>query len=218
MRKRLSGGQKWFLRPYFSLIRGMFVFRSCLRFSFQAPEVPEPRVRKSPQKQPKIEIIAKIDFWGLNYPLRCLLNLKHVVQYAGHINKTFWTIKIWLGRQVGCGTVKIWTKIALILPHIALYFKLPWPPLPTLSNLCGSKWRVDVSRIYVVCFKFNQLLRGSFRPQKSILAIIANFGYFWGLFLALSLGTSGSRNENLRPLFNTNIPSISGKYGLRTHF
>ena len=119
---------------------------------------------------------------------------------------------------MGCGTVKIWTKIALILPHIAPYFKLPWPPLPTLSNLCGSKWRVDVSRIYVVCFKFNQLLRGSFRPQKSILAIIANFGYFWGLFLALSLGTSGSRNENLRPLFNTNIPSISGKYGPKNHF
>ena len=140
------------------------------------------------------------------------------MQYAGHINKTFWTIKIWLGRQVGCGTVKIWTKIALILPHIALYFKLPWPPLPTLSNLCGSKWRVDVSRIYVVCFKFNQLLRGSFRPQKSILAIIANFGYFWGLFLALSLGTSGSRNENLRPLFNTNISPISGKHGFKNHF
>ena len=28
MRKRLSGGQKWFLKPYFPLIRGMFVFRS----------------------------------------------------------------------------------------------------------------------------------------------------------------------------------------------
>ena len=38
MRKRLSGGQKWFLKPYFSLIkiRGMFVFRSGLRFSFRA--------------------------------------------------------------------------------------------------------------------------------------------------------------------------------------
>ena len=46
MRKRLSGGQKWFLRPYFSLIRGMFVFRSGVRFLFGALEVPEPRVRK----------------------------------------------------------------------------------------------------------------------------------------------------------------------------
>ena len=46
MRKRVSSGQKWFLRPYFPLIRGMFVFRSGLRFSFRALEVPEPRVRK----------------------------------------------------------------------------------------------------------------------------------------------------------------------------
>ena len=46
MRKRLSSGQKWFLRPYFPLIRGMFEFRSGLRFSFRALEVPEPRVRK----------------------------------------------------------------------------------------------------------------------------------------------------------------------------
>ena len=48
MRKRLSGGQKWFLKPYFPVIRGMFVFRSGLRFSFRALEVPEPRVRKRP--------------------------------------------------------------------------------------------------------------------------------------------------------------------------
>ena len=45
MRKRLSSGQKWFLRPYFPLIRGMFLLRSGLRFSFRALEVPEPRVR-----------------------------------------------------------------------------------------------------------------------------------------------------------------------------
>ena len=48
MRKRLSSGQKWSLRPHFPLIRGMFVFRSGLRFLFQALEVPEPRVRKRP--------------------------------------------------------------------------------------------------------------------------------------------------------------------------
>ena len=39
MRKWLSSGQKWFLRPYFPLIRGMFVFRSGLRFSFWTLEV-----------------------------------------------------------------------------------------------------------------------------------------------------------------------------------
>ena len=32
MRKRLSSGQKWFLRPYFPLIRGMFLLRSSLNF------------------------------------------------------------------------------------------------------------------------------------------------------------------------------------------
>ena len=48
MRKRLSSGQKWFLRPYFPLIRGMFVIRCGLRFSFRALEVPDPRVRKRP--------------------------------------------------------------------------------------------------------------------------------------------------------------------------
>ena len=32
----------------FPLIRGMFVFRSGLRFSFRALKVPEPRVRKRP--------------------------------------------------------------------------------------------------------------------------------------------------------------------------
>ena len=48
MRKRLSGGQKWFLKPYFPLIRGMFVFRSGLRFLFRPLEVPEPRVGKRP--------------------------------------------------------------------------------------------------------------------------------------------------------------------------
>ena len=39
-----------------------------------------------------------------------------------------------------------------------------------------------------------------------------------GLFLPLCSGTFSSRNENLRPLLNRNIPLISGKYGLRNHF
>ena len=47
MRKTLSSGQKWFLRPFFPLIRSTFLLRS-LRFSFRALEVPRPRVRKRP--------------------------------------------------------------------------------------------------------------------------------------------------------------------------
>ena len=50
--------------------------KSGLRFSLQAPQVPEPRVRKSPQKQPKRAIFAKIDFWGLKYPPQVLVELK----------------------------------------------------------------------------------------------------------------------------------------------
>ena len=46
--QNVSSSQKWFLRPYFPLIRGMFLFRSGLRFSFRALEVPEQRVRKRP--------------------------------------------------------------------------------------------------------------------------------------------------------------------------
>ena len=42
----VSSDQKWFLRPYFPLIRGMFLLRSGLRFSLWALEVPEPKVRK----------------------------------------------------------------------------------------------------------------------------------------------------------------------------
>ena len=34
--RALSSGQKWFLRPYFPLIRGMFLLRSGPRFSFCA--------------------------------------------------------------------------------------------------------------------------------------------------------------------------------------
>ena len=48
MRKRLFSGQKWFLRPYFPLIRGIFLLKSGLTFSLRALEVPEPKVRKRP--------------------------------------------------------------------------------------------------------------------------------------------------------------------------
>ena len=89
MRKPLSSDQKWFLRPYFPLIRGIFVLKSGLRFLFRALEVPIRKVRKSPLFQ---------------------------------------------------------------------------------------------------------------------------------LFFTYRMGTSNARNKNLRPLFNTNIPPISGKYGLRNHF
>ena len=48
MRKPLSSDQKWFLRPYFPLIGGIFVLKSGLRFLFWALEVPIRKVRKRP--------------------------------------------------------------------------------------------------------------------------------------------------------------------------
>ena len=44
MSKRLSSVQKWYLRPYFPLIWGMFVFRSGLTFSFRALTESEEKV------------------------------------------------------------------------------------------------------------------------------------------------------------------------------
>ena len=41
----------------------------------------------------------------------------------------FWTKKNRPGRQWGSGKVKIWPKITPILPLIAPYSDLPWPPL-----------------------------------------------------------------------------------------
>ena len=38
------------------------------------------------------------------------------------------------------------------------------------------------------------------------------------LFLTFGSGTSSAQNKNLRPLLYTNIPLISGKYGIRNHF
>ena len=138
---------KFFLTPDFPLIGGIFVLKSGLTFSFWAREVPEPRVRKSPQKQPKMAIFAKIDFWGLKYPPEVLVELKTCSSICGHMCTPFWTAKIWQGRQWGSGKVKIWPKITPILPLIAPYSDLPWPPLSTRSIFFGSKWCVHVSRI-----------------------------------------------------------------------
>ena len=63
-RKPLSSGQKWFLRPYFPLIRGMFLLRSGLRFSFRALEVPELRVRKRPLSLTNMAF-SSLSIWAL---------------------------------------------------------------------------------------------------------------------------------------------------------
>ena len=63
MRQRLSGGQKWFLEPYFPLIRGMLVFRSGLRFSFRFGHFQCPRRKsKTYQKCLFLKTILWLDF------------------------------------------------------------------------------------------------------------------------------------------------------------
>ena len=52
-----------------------------------------------------------------------------------------------------------------------------------------------------------------FESKEEVILVCEN-----DLFLTLGSGTSSAQNENLKPLFNTNIPIISGNYGLRNHF
>ena len=52
-----------------------------------------------------------------------------------------------------------------------------------------------------------------FESKEEVILVCEN-----DLFLTLGSGTSSAQNENLRPLLYTNIPLISGKYGIRNHF
>ena len=67
----------------------------------------------------------KKTFGAENTPPRCRLNIKHVILYAGHLYQPFWTIKFRTGHINGQCNV--------------MYFDLPWPLLPTVSNFYGLK-------------------------------------------------------------------------------
>ena len=60
MRKRLSSGQKWFLRPYFPLIRGMFVLKSGL-FIFVSDTGSAPT-----ESEEKAILVVKVAFSSLS--------------------------------------------------------------------------------------------------------------------------------------------------------
>ena len=162
MRKRLSGGQKWFLRPYFSLIRGMFVFRSGLRFSFRALEVPEPRVRKRPFS------LTKMTFSLLSVASSFLICV--IVIHIGCPRKKFQIeiLEVW----------QLWT----LSGHFGLFWTFfgtfghsadIWELLGTLGTI-GHFW------------SFWELL-GTFRhfgPFWALWALLGTFGHS-GHFLAL---------------------------------
>merc|ERR1711884_292322 len=67
MRKPLSSDQKWFLRPYFTLIGGIFVLKSGLRFLFRALEVPIRKVRKMTFLSLKSDF-SSLSEWALPMP------------------------------------------------------------------------------------------------------------------------------------------------------
>ena len=84
------------------------MLKSGLRFLFRAPEVPEPRVRESPPKQPKMAIFDKIDFRGLKYPPLMLVELKtcsticgtHIQTILNHNNLTKSAGGVWEGQNM----------------------------------------------------------------------------------------------------------------------
>ena len=63
MRKPLSSDQKWFLRPYFPLIGGIFVLKSGLRFLFRALEVSIQKVRKSHFLSLKLKLLGRLSLF-----------------------------------------------------------------------------------------------------------------------------------------------------------
>ena len=82
----------------------------------------------------------------------------------------------------------------------------------------SDKWRCSIKQHpKFLCKKthISALAREDVPKKRSIEALLVGES---GLFLTLGSGTSSARNENQRPLFNRNIPLISGKYGLRNHF
>ena len=91
-------------------------------------QVGEQKIRKNSQK---CQFLPKLTFGAYNTTLRCWLNLKHVVLYAGHMYKPFWTTKIWLGRQWGSGKVKIRSNMGqygVIFCHILTFPHTPCRP------------------------------------------------------------------------------------------
>ena len=52
-----------------------------------------------------------------------------------------------------------------------------------------------------------------FESKEEVILVCEN-----DLFLTLGSGTSSAQNENQRPLLNSNLPLISGKYDPRNHF
>ena len=104
-----------------------------------------------------------------------------------------WSIRVWRMRRRRRNSV-YYVRECMTIPHPHVYYSAG-PSLRRSYPLCVFPWL----------------------PSTTFqVSILENEN---GLFLIHGSGTSSARkNKNLRPLLNTNIPLVSGKYGLRNHF
>ena len=128
-------------------------------------------------------IFAEIDFRGIKYPPEVLVELKtcsticgtHVQTILNHNNLTGLAGGVWEGQN-----------IAENCPHIVLYCSVFWPSLTPSADPVKSLWFkmvcTCVPHIALHVLSSTSTSGGYFRPRKSILAKIAFFGCFLGLF------------------------------------
>ena len=92
-------------------------------------------------------IFAKIDFWGLKYPHEVLVELKTCSTiFKTHV-QTILNHKDLTGLAVGVRESQNTVQYGANGGNFGPYFDLTTHPLPTRSNLCGSKWFVHLPRI-----------------------------------------------------------------------
>ena len=92
-------------------------------------------------------IFAKIDFSGLKYPSEVQVELKTCSTICGTRVQTILNPKDLTGSAVGVRESQNTVQYGANGGNFGPYKDLTTPPLPTWSNLCGSKWFLHVSRI-----------------------------------------------------------------------
>ena len=104
----------------------------------------------------------------------------------------------------GQGRSKYGPKLPLYCPLLFPILTFPNPPCRPDQIFLVQNGVYMCPAYSTTCFKFNQHLRGYFRPRKSILAKIAIFGCFLGLFtppLGCHFGNIETCNAYYRPLY-----------------
>ena len=92
-------------------------------------------------------IFAKNDFWGLKCAHEVLVGLKTCSAICGTHVQTILNHKDLTGSAAGVREGQNTMQYGANGGNFGPYFDLTTHPLPTRSNLCGSKWFVHVSCI-----------------------------------------------------------------------